>query len=64
MERSRCWWVWFWGFLCIQAGIFPQTQKQERLALPPFTGGQTRDGEYILSGLARQRVWQDPFQNV
>ncbi|MDR1216476.1 MAG: formylglycine-generating enzyme family protein [Treponema sp.] len=39
-------------------------QKKESLALLPFTGGQTSDGEYIARAFARERVWRDAFNGV
>ena len=39
-------------------------QKKESIALLPFSGGQSEDGEYIVSELARQRVFRDAFNKV
>jgi formylglycine-generating enzyme required for sulfatase activity len=39
-------------------------QKKDSIALLPFTGGQSGDGEYIVSELARQRVFRDAFNKV
>jgi TolB-like protein len=39
-------------------------QKKESLALLPFTGGDGRDGEAIVSQLARQKVLRDAFVKV
>jgi TolB-like protein len=39
-------------------------QQKESLALLPFTGGQGKDGEYIVAELARQRVLREGFKKV
>ncbi|MDR0784392.1 MAG: SUMF1/EgtB/PvdO family nonheme iron enzyme [Treponema sp.] len=39
-------------------------QKKESLALLPFTGGQTSDGEYIVQAFARQRELREAFNKV
>jgi formylglycine-generating enzyme required for sulfatase activity len=39
-------------------------QKKESLALLPFTGGQSEEGEYIVAEFARQRILRDAFNRV
>jgi hypothetical protein len=39
-------------------------QKKESLALLPFTGGDGRSGEYIVSELVKQRVWRDACEKT
>jgi formylglycine-generating enzyme required for sulfatase activity/TolB-like protein len=46
------------------SGFGASTRKRESVALLPFSGGQSEDGEYIVSELARQRVFREAFNKV